>query len=61
MEGAKNNLPDSSAMKAANQIAEIASNLTENDVLIVLISGEFSTCSYYIINNFTSQKIQIKK
>ena len=40
IEGAKNNLPDESAMKAANQIAEIASNLTDKDILIVLVSGE---------------------
>ncbi|XP_072025758.1 glycerate kinase-like [Amphiura filiformis] len=39
MEGAKNNLPDAHALRAANQIAEIAGNLTEKDILIVLVSG----------------------
>lgn len=38
-EGAKNNLPDANAEKTARKIFEYVSQLTENDVLFVLISG----------------------
>ncbi|CAM4627431.1 unnamed protein product [Leuciscus chuanchicus] len=39
MEGAKHNLPDRDALKSAECIRELASGLTEKDVLLVLISG----------------------
>ncbi|XP_067443117.1 glycerate kinase [Thunnus thynnus] len=39
MEGAKHNLPDADAQKAAEGIAQLASELTEKDLLLVLISG----------------------
>lgn len=39
MEGAKHNLPDTDAQRAAEQIKQLASELTEKDVLLVLISG----------------------
>ncbi|KAM7422792.1 hypothetical protein PAMA_010707 [Pampus argenteus] len=39
MEGAKHNLPDTDAQKAAEGIAQLASELTEKDLLLVLISG----------------------
>ncbi len=40
MEGAKNNLPDADAQKAAEGIQQLASELKEEDLLLVLISGK---------------------
>ncbi|XP_053290758.1 glycerate kinase [Pleuronectes platessa] len=39
MEGAKHNLPDTDAQRAAERIKQLASELTEEDLLLVLISG----------------------
>lgn len=38
-EGAKNNLPDDNAVSTAQQIKELATSLTIDDVLLVLVSG----------------------
>lgn len=40
MEGAKQNLPDDDSQRAAEGIKQLASELTENDLLLVLISGK---------------------
>ncbi|XP_062402247.1 glycerate kinase [Sardina pilchardus] len=39
MEGAKHNLPDTDAQQAAESIRQLASALTDSDLLLVLISG----------------------
>ncbi|XP_026777621.2 glycerate kinase [Pangasianodon hypophthalmus] len=39
MEGAKHNLPDTDAQRSAESIRELASSLTDGDLLLVLISG----------------------
>lgn len=45
MEGAKHNLPDDDAQRAAEGIKQLASELTEKDLLLVLISGMTYTFS----------------
>ncbi|XP_006821653.1 glycerate kinase-like [Saccoglossus kowalevskii] len=39
IEGGENNLPDDNSFQAANEINDIACNLKEDDLLVVLISG----------------------
>ena len=43
MEGARHNLPDTDAQNAAETIKQLASELTEEDLLLVLISGKYIT------------------
>nr|KAG5697069.1 hypothetical protein BaRGS_001985 [Batillaria attramentaria] len=40
-EGAENNLPDVNAYRAARDIHRLVSNLTEKDIVIVLMSGMY--------------------
>lgn len=40
IEGAKHNLPDTDAKEAAEGIKQLATELTEKDLLLVLISGK---------------------
>lgn len=38
-EGAMNNIPDKDSLRATTEIMDMVSNLDENDILFVLISG----------------------
>jgi glycerate kinase len=40
-EGAANNLPDVNAMRTAQEICSLAESLTEDHLLIVLVSGQY--------------------
>lgn len=57
MEGAKHNLPDVDAQEAAKEVQNLASELTEEDILLVLISGKNSnTILFGIFFNLNTTK-----
>ncbi|XP_066520963.1 glycerate kinase [Hoplias malabaricus] len=58
MEGAKHNLPDSDAQRAAETIKELVSGLTERDLLLVLISGGGSALLPAPVSPITLQEKQ---
>lgn len=55
MEGAKHNLPDADAQEAAEEIKNLASQLTEEDLLLVLISGKKIKSKFVFILNTTKR------
>jgi len=46
IEGGVNNLPDDNSHRASNEIANLLSSLTENDLVLALISGKIYNCFY---------------
>lgn len=61
-EGAKNNLPDANAETTAKRIYEYVNQLTENDVLFVLISGGGSALLPFPLAPITlNEKIELIK
>ena len=47
-EGAHNNLPDEDAYNTATKIHQLITSLTDEDLLIVLISGTARSASYFL-------------
>lgn len=53
MEGAKHNLPDADSLMASEEIKQLASELTEGDLLLVLISGKMCYHLSFVATNDT--------
>lgn len=55
MEGAKHNLPDADSLKASEEIKQLASELTEGDLLLVLISGKTCYLLFFFATNHSQE------
>jgi hypothetical protein len=55
IEGAKDNLPDEASVEAAELISKLASSLTEEDLLFVLV---LRSSFFFLVNNGGANKLK---